>query len=226
MYSFEKFVIIQWITRVVPKLANLLMHSQCALSEPISSSRKTWKLTVCRFIWRIIHCIITNFACLSGNKFTNWCPSSRWVFKSIKVIFYCSWAVHLERNIYLEMHECHNFRHVFRGTIDFARVTHVSNRESFRHSIAFSDFAIFEQWKSKFNFWHVHTLRSVFVNSPPPKPEVILTNLFARRKLWHSYISKLFLTKMQVKFSIFFHRGSLNVIGDKFRFVRSKLKSR
>ena len=46
------------------------------------------------------------------------------------------------------------------------------------------------------------------------------------RKLWHSYISKLFFTKMQVKFSIFFHRGSLNVIGDKFRFVRSKLKSR
>jgi hypothetical protein len=36
-----KFVIIQWITCVVPKLANLLMHSQCALSEPISSSRKT-----------------------------------------------------------------------------------------------------------------------------------------------------------------------------------------
>jgi transcription termination factor Rho len=37
-------------------------------------------------------------------------------------------------------------------------------------------------------------------------------------------ISKLFLTKMQVKFSIFFHHGSLNVIGDKFRFVRSKKK--
>ena len=33
------------------------------------------------------------------------------------------------------------------------------------------------------------------------------------RKLWHSYISKLFLTQMQVIFSIFFfHRGSLNVI--------------
>jgi hypothetical protein len=31
----------------------------------------------------------------------------------------------------------------------------------------------------RFNFWHVHTLRSVFVNSPPPKPEVILTNFFA-----------------------------------------------
>ena len=46
------------------------------------------------------------------------------------------------------------------------------------------------------------------------------------RKLWHSYMSKLFLTKMQVKFSIFFHHGSLHVIGDKFRFVRSKLKSR
>jgi hypothetical protein len=45
------------------------------------------------------------------------------------------------------------------------------------------------------------------------------------RKLLHSYISKLFLTKIQVKFSIFFHHGSLNVIGDKFRFVRSKLKS-
>jgi hypothetical protein len=30
---------------------------------------------------------------------------------------------------------------------------------------------------------------------------------------------------MQVKFSIFFHHGSLNVIGDKFRFVKSKLKS-
>jgi hypothetical protein len=41
------------------------------------------------------------------------------------------------------------------------------------------------------------------------------------RKLWHSCISKLFLTKMQAKFSIFFHHGSLNVIGDKFRFVRS-----
>ena len=45
-----KFVIIQWITCVLPKLANLLMHSQCALSESISSSRKTRKLTVCRFI--------------------------------------------------------------------------------------------------------------------------------------------------------------------------------
>jgi hypothetical protein len=45
------------------------------------------------------------------------------------------------------------------------------------------------------------------------------------RKLWHSYISKLFLTKMQVQFSIFFHRGSLNVIGDKFRFVRSNFYS-
>jgi hypothetical protein len=45
-------------------------------------------------------------------------------------------------------------------------------------------------------------------------------------KLWHSYIFKLFLTKMQLKFSIFVHHGSLNVMGDKFRFVRSKLKSR
>ena len=45
-----KFVIMQWITCVLPKLTNLLVHSQCALSEPISSSRKTRKLTVCRFI--------------------------------------------------------------------------------------------------------------------------------------------------------------------------------
>ena len=33
--------------------------------------------------------------------------------------------------------------------------------------------------KENFNFWHVHTLRSVFVNSHPPKPEVILANFFA-----------------------------------------------
>ena len=39
-------------------------------------------------------------------------------------------------------------------------------------------------------------------------------------------LHKLFLTKMQVTCSIFFHHGSLNVIGDKFRFVRSELKSR
>jgi hypothetical protein len=31
----------------------------------------------------------------------------------------------------------------------------------------------------KINVCHVHTLRSVFVNSSPPKPEVILTNSFA-----------------------------------------------
>jgi hypothetical protein len=56
----------------------------------------------------VIHCIITNCACLSGNEFTNWCPSSRRVFKSIKVIFYCSWAVHLERNISFKesIHNC------------------------------------------------------------------------------------------------------------------------
>jgi hypothetical protein len=56
----------------------------------------------------VIHCIITNVACLSGNKFTNWCPSSRRLFKSIKVIFHCSWAVHLERNISFKqsIHNC------------------------------------------------------------------------------------------------------------------------
>ena len=55
---------------------------------------------------------------------------------------------------------------------------------------------------------------------------VTLAKSIVPRKLWHSYISKLFLTKMQIKFSIFFHHESLNVIGDKFRFVGSKLKSR
>ena len=40
----------QFCRKQFTKLANLLMHSQCALSEPISSSRKTRKLTVCRFI--------------------------------------------------------------------------------------------------------------------------------------------------------------------------------
>ena len=40
----------QFCRKQLTKLANLLMHSQCALSEPISSSRKTRKLTVCRFI--------------------------------------------------------------------------------------------------------------------------------------------------------------------------------
>jgi hypothetical protein len=33
--------------------------------------------------------------------------------------------------------------------------------------------------KRKKDHPNLHTLRSVFVNSPPPKPEVILTNLFA-----------------------------------------------
>ena len=45
-----KVSIYQFCRKQLTKLANLLMHSQCALSEPISSSRKTRKLTVCRFI--------------------------------------------------------------------------------------------------------------------------------------------------------------------------------
>jgi hypothetical protein len=70
--------------------------------------------------------------------------------------------------------------------------------------------------KENFNFWHVHTLRSVFVNSPPSCTwsVTLAKSIVPRktwRKLWHSYISKLFLTKMQVKFSLFFHHGSLNV---------------
>ena len=45
-----KVSIYQFCRKQLTKLANFLMHSQCALSEPISSSRKTIKLTVCRFI--------------------------------------------------------------------------------------------------------------------------------------------------------------------------------
>ena len=45
-----KVSIDQFCRKQFTKLANLLMHSQCALSEPISSSRKMRKLTVCRFI--------------------------------------------------------------------------------------------------------------------------------------------------------------------------------
>jgi hypothetical protein len=47
---YLKVSIDQFCRKQFTKLANLLMHSQCALSEPISSSRKTRKLTVCRFI--------------------------------------------------------------------------------------------------------------------------------------------------------------------------------
>ena len=45
-----KVSIYQFCRNQLTKLANLLMHSQCAPSEPLSSSRKTRKLTVCRFI--------------------------------------------------------------------------------------------------------------------------------------------------------------------------------
>ena len=45
-----KSVNLSILQKTLTKLANLLMHSQCALSEPISSSRKTRKWTVCRFI--------------------------------------------------------------------------------------------------------------------------------------------------------------------------------
>jgi hypothetical protein len=75
---------------------------------------------------------------------------------------------------------------------------HVSNRESIRrqHSI----------------LW--------FCNIRAVKKKISIFDMYIPL-LWHSYISNLFLTKMQVKFSILFHHGSLNVIGDKFRFVRS-----
>jgi hypothetical protein len=46
----DKKQVDQFCRKQLPKLSNLLMHSQCALSEPISSSRNTRKLTVCRFI--------------------------------------------------------------------------------------------------------------------------------------------------------------------------------
>ena len=50
-----KVSIYQFCRKQSTKLENLPMHSQCALSEPISSSRKTRKLTVCRFIYTSIY---------------------------------------------------------------------------------------------------------------------------------------------------------------------------
>jgi hypothetical protein len=72
-----KFVIIQWITCVVPKLANLLMHSQCALSEPISSSRRniSFKESIhncnCGFPWFNLSLLI--ICCLWQLPFTGAC---------------------------------------------------------------------------------------------------------------------------------------------------------
>jgi hypothetical protein len=81
--------------------------------------------------------------------------------------------------------------------------------------------------KGNFNFWHVHTLRSVFVNSSPPKPEVILTNFFGEstvllvpitsrdiliihhRRSWHGlttplFSNFLFTNLFSIKFLYFF----------------------
>jgi hypothetical protein len=46
----ERITTIKKREKQLTKLTNLLMHSQCALSEPISSSRNTRKLRACRFI--------------------------------------------------------------------------------------------------------------------------------------------------------------------------------
>ena len=103
----------------------------------------------------------------------------------------------------------------------FARYVHVKNWNLFFYcsNVAKSENAMLWRMLSRLEtcivyccIWSVALAKSIV----PRK---------AWRKLWHSYISKLFLTKMQVKLSKIFHRGSLNVIGDKFRFVRSKLKS-
>jgi hypothetical protein len=63
---------------------------------------------------------------------------------------------------------------------------HVSNRESIRHSIAFSDFAIFEQLKSKFQFltctYLVKRLRELSSTKTGSYPhefaDYLLTNIF------------------------------------------------
>ena len=117
-----------------------------------------------------------------------------------------------------------NFRFWWRGSSRrrFARCVHVKNWNLLFYcsNIAKSDNAMLWRMLSRLEtcivyccIWSVTLAKSIV----PPK---------TWRKLWHSYISKLFLTKMQVKFSIFFHHGSLNVIRDKFWFVKSKLKSK
>ena len=92
----------------------------------------------------------------------------------------------------------------------FARYVHVKNWNFLFYSsnIAKSENAMLWRMLSRLEtcivyscIWSVALAKSIVSRKP-------------WRKLWHSYISKLFLTKMQVKFSIYFHHGSLNVIGD------------
>ena len=101
----------------------------------------------------------------------------------------------------------------------FARYVHVKNWNFLFYcsNIAKSENAMLWRMLSRLEtcivyscIWSVTLAKSIV----PRKPW---------QKLWHSYIYKLFLTKMQVKFSIFIHHGCLNVIRDKFQFVRSKL---
>jgi hypothetical protein len=47
----------------------------------------------------------------------------------------------------------------------------------------------------------VHTLRSVFMNSPPPKPEVILTNFFAEPTVLLVPITSREITILRFRFS-------------------------
>jgi hypothetical protein len=142
--------IYQFCKKQLPKLANLLMYSQCALSEPISSSRKTRKLTVCRFIWTSIY-----FWRIGSSRrhFARYVHVKNW-----HLLFYCSNIAKSENAILWRM---------------------LSRLET---CIVYSC------------IWSITLTKSIV----PRK---------TWRKMWHSYISKLFLTKMQVKFSIFFHHA-------------------
>jgi hypothetical protein len=154
---YAQFVIIQWITCVIPKLGNLLMHSVKKRNFLFycSNIAKSKNAMLWRMLSRLETCIV----------------------------YSCIWSVTLAKSIVPRKTAFKN------PTGRRASVREVTTRQI----CTICDYTVDYMCHTK------------------------------TRKSPHAFV---FLTKMQVIFSIFFHHGSLNVIGDKFRFVRSKLKSR
>jgi hypothetical protein len=91
------------------------------------------------------------------------------------IVYCCIWSVTLAKSI------------VPRKTWPKLWHSYISKLFLTKMQVKFSIFFHCGSKKANFNFWHVHTLRSVFVNSPPPKPEVILTNFFAEPTVTKDY---------------------------------------
>jgi hypothetical protein len=87
-----KVSIYQFCRKQLTKLANLLLHSQCALSEPISSSRKMRKLTVC------LLCYCSNIA--KSENVMLWRMLSR---LETCIVYCCIWTVTLAKSIVPEI---------------------------------------------------------------------------------------------------------------------------